>query len=100
MTVNVRLPAQSRRTALSLWFGMVLMGLTEAIFVSDSRGGLFLNHILIFAFVLVAVEGSSGEDAAAALGIPLNTLWTRLHHARREFLERMEALGGNEEDVP
>jgi RNA polymerase sigma-70 factor (ECF subfamily) len=41
------------------------------------------------AFVLVAVEGVSGEEAAAALGIPLNTLWTRLHHARRELREKL-----------
>jgi RNA polymerase sigma-70 factor (ECF subfamily) len=41
------------------------------------------------AFVLVAVEGSSGEDAAAALGIPLNTLWTRLHHARQELRAKL-----------
>ena len=36
-------------------------------------------------FVLVTVEGLSGEEAAAALGIPVNTVWTRLHHARREL---------------
>jgi RNA polymerase sigma-70 factor (ECF subfamily) len=37
------------------------------------------------AFVLVTLEGVSGEEAAAVLGIPLNTLWTRLHHARRDL---------------
>jgi RNA polymerase sigma-70 factor (ECF subfamily) len=37
------------------------------------------------AFVLVSIEGASGEEAAAALGIPLNTLWTRLHHARKDL---------------
>lgn len=42
------------------------------------------------AFVLVAVEGSSGEEAAAALGIPLNTLWTRLHHARQELRAKLD----------
>lgn len=42
------------------------------------------------AFVLVAVEGSSGEDAAAALGIPLNTLWTRLHHARQDLRAKLD----------
>lgn len=35
--------------------------------------------------VLVAVEGMSGEDVASALGIPVATVWTRLHHARREL---------------
>jgi len=37
------------------------------------------------AFVLVALEDMSGEDAAKALGVPINTVWTRLHHARREL---------------
>lgn len=37
------------------------------------------------AFALVALEGLSGEEAATTLGIPVNTVWTRLHHARREL---------------
>jgi RNA polymerase sigma-70 factor (ECF subfamily) len=41
------------------------------------------------AFVLVAIEGTTGEEAAASLGIPLNTLWTRLHYARRELRARL-----------
>lgn len=36
-------------------------------------------------FVLVTLEGLSGEEAARALGIPVNTIWTRLHHARAEL---------------
>jgi RNA polymerase sigma factor (sigma-70 family) len=36
-------------------------------------------------FVLVALEGLSGEEVASALGIPVRTVWTRLHHARREL---------------
>jgi len=43
-------------------------------------------------FVMVTLEGTSGEDAAAALGVPINTVWTRLHHARAEL--RRE-LGGD-----
>jgi RNA polymerase sigma factor (sigma-70 family) len=39
------------------------------------------------AFVLVTLEGMSGEEAAVALGVPVNTIWTRLHHARRELRE-------------
>jgi RNA polymerase sigma-70 factor (ECF subfamily) len=41
------------------------------------------------AFVLVAIEGISGQEAAASLGIPLNTLWTRLHHARLDLRARL-----------
>ncbi|MGC4087520.1 MAG: RNA polymerase sigma factor [Polyangiaceae bacterium] len=36
-------------------------------------------------FLMVAVENASGEETARALGIPLATVWTRLHHARREL---------------
>ena len=40
-------------------------------------------------FVMVALEGASGEEAAVALGVPLNTIWTRLHHARQELLHEL-----------
>ena len=46
------------------------------------------------AFVLVTLEGLSGEEAAQALGVPVNTLWTRLHHAR---LELSAAIGEEEQ---
>jgi RNA polymerase sigma-70 factor (ECF subfamily) len=36
-------------------------------------------------FVMVAIEQLRGEEVARALGIPLATVWTRLHHARREL---------------
>ena len=36
-------------------------------------------------FVLVALEGASCEDAARSLGVPVGTVWTRLHHARAEL---------------
>lgn len=35
--------------------------------------------------VLVTIEGMSGEEVAALLDIPVATVWTRLHHARREL---------------
>lgn len=37
------------------------------------------------AFVLFEIEGLSGDEIARIQSIPLNTVWTRLHHARREF---------------
>jgi RNA polymerase sigma-70 factor (ECF subfamily) len=36
-------------------------------------------------FALFELEGASGEEIAAALQIPVDTVWTRLHHARLEF---------------
>jgi RNA polymerase sigma factor (sigma-70 family) len=35
--------------------------------------------------VLITLENLSGEEVAEALGIPTNTVWTRLHHARRDL---------------
>lgn len=45
-------------------------------------------------FTLVVVEGLSGEEVARALGIPVNTVWTRLHHARRELRAALEGGAG------
>jgi RNA polymerase sigma-70 factor, ECF subfamily len=36
-------------------------------------------------FVLFEIEGLSGEEIARIQNIPVNTVWTRLHHARHEF---------------
>jgi RNA polymerase sigma-70 factor, ECF subfamily len=36
-------------------------------------------------FVLFEIEGLSGEAIAARIGRPIDTVWTRLFHARREF---------------
>lgn len=37
-------------------------------------------------FVLFELERLSGEEIASRLRIPTNTVWTRLHHARRSFV--------------
>jgi len=36
-------------------------------------------------FVLFELEGLTGEEIARLQGVPLNTVWTRIHHARREL---------------
>jgi RNA polymerase sigma-70 factor, ECF subfamily len=36
-------------------------------------------------FALFEIEGASGEEIAEQLQIPIDTVWTRLHHARIEF---------------
>lgn len=38
-------------------------------------------------FILVVLEGLPGEQVAAALSIPVATVWTRLHHARLDLRE-------------
>ena len=37
------------------------------------------------AFVLFEIEGLSGEEIAHIQSVPVNTVWTRLFHARKEF---------------
>ncbi len=37
-------------------------------------------------FALYELEGLSGEEIAARVGCPVNTVWTRLHHARADFV--------------
>jgi RNA polymerase sigma-70 factor, ECF subfamily len=37
------------------------------------------------AFILFEIEGLSGAQIAQIQGIPLKTVWTRLHHARKDF---------------
>jgi RNA polymerase sigma-70 factor (ECF subfamily) len=44
------------------------------------------------AFILFEIEGLSGEEMAELLDIPLATVWTRLYHARKEFVELSAAL--------
>lgn len=45
------------------------------------------------AFALFEIEGYTGEEIAVILDVPVATVWTRLHHARKEFLARVAALG-------
>jgi DNA-directed RNA polymerase specialized sigma24 family protein len=44
-------------------------------------------------FVCVELEGMSGPEAGEALGVRLNTVYTRLRRARAAFNEAVEARG-------
>jgi len=44
------------------------------------------------AFVLFEVEGESCESIAAVLEVPVGTVYSRLHHARRKFTQAYEEL--------
>ncbi|MBL0213043.1 MAG: sigma-70 family RNA polymerase sigma factor [Myxococcales bacterium] len=50
-----------------------------------------LPHDLRAALVLVDLEGERGQEAAAALGIPVGTLWRRVFEARQALRAQ---LGG------
>lgn len=54
------------------------------------------------AFILFEIEGYSGEEIAALEQIPVATVYTRLYHARRDFLRLTAQLTGlpNEEPPP
>jgi RNA polymerase sigma-70 factor (ECF subfamily) len=50
-------------------------------------------------FVLYELEELEGADIGALLGIPVNTVWTRLHHGRKRFEEAMRKRIRREDDV-
>jgi len=52
------------------------------------------------AFVLFEVEGYSGEEIAELEQIPLATVYTRLHHARKDFLRFTAELTGLPDEEP
>jgi RNA polymerase sigma-70 factor, ECF subfamily len=52
-----------------------------------------MSEVRRTTFILFEIEGYSGEEIADMQGIPLNTVWTRLHHARKEFLRLIAESG-------
>ena len=44
------------------------------------------------AFVLFEVEGYSGEEIARLQEVPLNTVWARIHKARKKLQARIAKL--------
>ena len=54
-----------------------------------------MSEKLRTTFVLFEIEGYSGEEIARIQDIPLGTVWTRLHHARKEFWKLVPELGAS-----
>jgi RNA polymerase sigma-70 factor (ECF subfamily) len=48
------------------------------------------------AFILYEIEGYTGEEIAELEGVPVNTVYTRLHHARRDFMAAVAKLASKE----
>jgi RNA polymerase sigma-70 factor (ECF subfamily) len=44
-------------------------------------------------FILYEIEGEPCESIAAGLGVPIGTVYSRLHAARRAFVKTYERLG-------
>jgi RNA polymerase sigma-70 factor (ECF subfamily) len=49
-----------------------------------------LGELKRVTFLMAEVEGLSCQEIATALGIPIGTVWTRLHSARRELRQALE----------
>ena len=43
-------------------------------------------------FVLFEIEGYSGEEIAQIQSLPVKTVWTRLHHARKDFVRMVSEV--------
>jgi RNA polymerase sigma-70 factor (ECF subfamily) len=52
------------------------------------------------AFVLFEIEGYSGDEIAELEQVPLATVYTRLHHARKDFLRLTAAISGEVPEEP
>jgi RNA polymerase sigma-70 factor (ECF subfamily) len=52
------------------------------------------------AFILFEIEGYSGEEISDLEQIPLATVYTRLHHARKDFLRLTAEITGDEPEEP
>jgi RNA polymerase sigma-70 factor (ECF subfamily) len=50
-------------------------------------------------FALFELEALSGEEIAERVGCPVNTVWTRLHHARKAFVRIGRKRGFIEEEA-
>jgi len=59
----------------------------------DALGRLTEEKRLVF--LLVEREGLAGEEVARALDIPVNTVWTRLHHARNDLRKALAPFTGH-----
>ena len=46
------------------------------------------------AFILFEIEGESCESIAAMWNVPVGTVYSRLHHARKKFLEMYQRVTG------
>jgi DNA-directed RNA polymerase specialized sigma24 family protein len=47
-------------------------------------------------FFLFEIEGYSGEEIAELEGVAVTTIYTRLHHARRDFMSLLARAEGEE----
>ncbi len=51
-----------------------------------------LSHAHREVVILHEVEGLKGDEIARILDVPVNTVWTRLHHARNALRDALDAM--------
>jgi RNA polymerase sigma-70 factor (ECF subfamily) len=56
-----------------------------------------LNESERAALVLFEVDGYSGEEIAEVQGVPINTVWARIHKARKKLKASLEKLESREQ---
>jgi RNA polymerase sigma factor (sigma-70 family) len=94
-----------RRQSFGRFFAVLASLRSTRTIITDPRSALQaradLEHALgrisevkRITLLLAEVEGLSCEEIATTLGIPIGTVWTRLHAARRELRQALEE--GNE----
>jgi RNA polymerase sigma-70 factor (ECF subfamily) len=66
--------------------------------VQRSLDMLDLEHCA--AFVLYEIEGESCDAIASAFDVPIGTIYSRLHHARRRFIDAYSNLGRSPNQRP
>lgn len=78
---------------------LVKPGPTPAESLETKEKGILLDQMLHSlnadqraAFVLFEIEGYSGEEIARLQGVPLNTVWARIHKARRKLQARIQKV--------
>ncbi len=54
-----------------------------------------LNSLQREVLVLSDLEGRSAPDVSEMIGVPVGTVYSRLHHARRAFAKALSAAGEN-----
>jgi RNA polymerase sigma-70 factor (ECF subfamily) len=59
-----------------------------------------MSNVRRSAFMLFEIEGYSGEEIAELEQVPLATVYTRLHHARKDFLRFTAEITGDEPEEP
>jgi RNA polymerase sigma factor (sigma-70 family) len=91
--------AMERRRSLRRWKAALVrlagQPLRAAPTIADTsrdldRGLAQLSAAKRTVLVLAEVEGFGCDEIASMLSIPVGTVWTRLHHARRELRQQQE----------